>query len=148
MQRDSCFVEITAPGGKVLIKALKSYLALLRKYLTIIQQYNDKKTINKVETMQRTLLALLTEARNGNSNHKLRTSTWLYSTCPLKFANENNYDHTLAIPKVLRDALKKLAMPQDMWEIKHLVTTALEHLNTDENSQVVELPEGPPMELV
>ena len=38
-------------------------------------------------------------------------------------------------------------MPQDVREIEHLVTTALEHLNTDENSQVVELPEGPPMEL-
>lgn len=75
MQRDSCFVEITAPGGKVLIKALKSYLALIRKYLTIIQRYNDKKTIDEVETMQRTLLALLAEARNDDSNHELRTST-------------------------------------------------------------------------
>lgn len=38
-------------------------------------------------------------------------------------------------------------MPQDMQEIKHLVTTVLEHLNTDENSQVVELPEGLPMDI-
>ena len=53
----------------------------------------------------------------------------------------------LAILNILRDALKKLAMPQDVRTIEHLITTALEHLNTDKNSQVVELPKGPPMDI-
>ena len=53
----------------------------------------------------------------------------------------------VALPKVLHDALKKLASLQDVRNIEHLVYTALEHLHSDENSGVVELSEGHQVEM-
>lgn len=52
-----------------------------------------------------------------------------------------HYDAEL--PKVLKDALKKLASEKDVQEVQQLIQTALENLEGEDNNSRVELPEGP-----
>lgn len=53
----------------------------------------------------------------------------------------------IALPKILRDALKKLASAQEVRDIEHLLNAALEHVNTDENSAPINFPEGPTLDM-
>ena len=67
-------VEFTAEGAKVPIKRLNQYLALARKQLTLLHQYDDQTSTQEVDGMVSMLKALLAEARNDESNTALRNS--------------------------------------------------------------------------
>ena len=46
------------------------------------------------------------------------------------------------LPKVFRDAVKNLATPQDIKDIEHLISVAIDNVENEGNIGVVELPEG------
>ena len=46
------------------------------------------------------------------------------------------------LPKVFCDAVKNLATPQDIKDIEHLISVAINNIENEENIRVVELPEG------
>ncbi|KAG9308261.1 hypothetical protein JVU11DRAFT_12148 [Chiua virens] len=121
---DVDWLAITQEGMKPTIKMIKLYLTRLERVLKILLRYKDSKSIAAVQAKRKTLEAMLAVAQNDDTMK----------------------DDIDKLPKVLRDALQKLASAEDVQQLELLLKVALETLDSDDAGPPVQLPEGPSLD--
>ncbi|KAG6373967.1 P-loop containing nucleoside triphosphate hydrolase protein [Boletus reticuloceps] len=116
--------ELSKPGASPTVAQLKKYIALVQRVMRIMTLYKDSGTLHEFQDKKRELEAMLASARQDDTEQGLIEK----------------------LPKVIRDALDKLAKEFQVRDIERALMAALETMSPEGEDQV-EIPEGEAVDL-